>query len=99
VPACGHEMSRPRKPLQRLPQPNLGRGKLQVVIRRLFLLSDTISSADVARTRHCRRQRPLSVGNYAAVRRTLRQMGAVPIGRAGGQGRPLLWRKRNSDGE
>jgi len=88
-------MQRSRKPLQRPSQPCLGRGKLQVVIRRLFLLSDVISTADVSRTRHCRRRTPLNAGNYAAVRRTLRQV-ADPVGRGGGRGRPTLWRLRNT---
>ena len=32
-------MARPRKPLQRLPQPGLNRGKVQRAIRRAFLLT------------------------------------------------------------
>ena len=88
------EMHRPRKILQRLPQPGLNRGRVQRAARRLFLLSDTVSTGDLRRAAYPRRRR-VSSGNYASMHAVLAGM-AVRVCRGGGQGRPLLWRLRNS---
>jgi hypothetical protein len=80
------------------PPINLHRnGRVKVAARRLFLLSDTISTGDLRAFAYCRRPR-VGPGYYAWLRRVLRGI-AVPIGRGGGRGRPTLWRLRNGGAE
>ena len=87
-------MARLRKPLQRLPQPGLNRGKVQRAIRRAFLLPNEISTGDATRMAYPR-YKWLSPSCYAVARRALARV-AVPVGRAPGHGRPLLWRMRDT---
>jgi hypothetical protein len=53
----------------------------------------TVSTADVARAGYCRKARPTPF-DYYMTRLALARI-AVPVGRGGGRGRPILWRKRN----
>jgi hypothetical protein len=88
------KMEHSRKIPQRLPQPGLNRGRLQVAARRLFLLSDVIATSDVTAAGYARKRRP-TPRDYEAARRALARY-AVPIGRGGGMGRPILWRVKSS---
>jgi hypothetical protein len=92
-----YEMLHPRKMPQRLPQPGLNHGRLQTVTRRLFLLSDVVTTAMVVAAGYARKRRP-TPRDYEAARRALARY-ADPIGRGGGRGRPILWRLRNSSAE
>jgi len=67
---------------------------VKVAATRLFLLSDVISTGALADAAYCRKLRPAKA-DYGWMRRVLRSM-AVPIGRGGGRGRPLLWRIRDT---
>jgi hypothetical protein len=79
---------------KRLPKPALGRGRLQRMARRAFLAEGpeltTTAILDWAYVR--RRGSPLPLGLYWSLHRALRQIGAVPVERSGGMGRPLIWR-------
>jgi hypothetical protein len=89
---------------QRLPQPGLNRGRVQRAARRAaavsgFSKNPLLSTADVAALAFARKRllhgRRLEPHDYRLARRAL-ELIADPIGRGGGQGRPLLWRLRNS---
>ena len=82
-----------RKLPQRLPQPALGRGRLQIAAERVLSYGTTTTAiaASYGYALKLHQRRALTPRDYEAVRRALRQAGAVPIGRAGGQGRPTIW--------
>ena len=77
---------------RRLPAPAKGNGRLQVQVRRAFLIHGPVVSAttiyDLAYPRRPRR--------YYPVYRVLREI-AVQVGRAPRIGRPRLWRLRIGD--
>jgi hypothetical protein len=85
-----------RKLPQRLPKPALNRGRLQRAARRLQWIGDGTTTTAIAASYgyalKLHQGRGLTPRDYEAVRRALRQAGAVPIGRAGGRGRPTIWR-------
>ena len=97
--------ARPRTPLtKRANYPNLqlvphapakGRGRLQIAIRRAFMVGgDELTSSqvyDCAYSRRRSQRRPLSEAVRWSVHRILREI-AEPIGRAPTIGRPWLWR-------
>ena len=72
-------------------------GRLKRAARRLFWLRDVISTGELAAVAYPRKGRCTS-RDYERMRGALAAI-AVAIGRGGGQGRPTLWRKRNSEGE
>ena len=78
-------------------KPALGRGRLQVAARRALILGDgmatTAQIAEWAYVRKVVRGESLDSYNYQRVRRVLAEI-AEPVGRAGGRGRPLVWRLR-----
>ena len=82
----------------RLPAPAKGNGRVQVAAKRVLSLAEEVSTADAIQFSHVRRillaGLPLKPQHYRAVRRALRQIGAIPVGRGGGMGRPTLWRLR-----
>jgi hypothetical protein len=79
--------------------PHRGRGRVQKAARREFYLTDVVDTAAVVRRAYCRKylidgRRP-DPQDYRIARKAL-ELIADPIGRAGGRGRPLLWRLRAS---
>jgi hypothetical protein len=83
-----------RKFPQRPPKPALGRGRLQIAARRGFYSNDVVTTGEIAQAAFVRRlllhgQR-LRPDHYRQVRRVLAAI-AIPIGRGGGRGRPMLW--------
>jgi hypothetical protein len=85
---------------QRLPQPGLGRGRVQRAARRAAIGRQLLSTADVAELAFVRKRllhgRRLEPHDYRLARRAL-ELIAEPIGRNGGMGRPLLWRLKSGD--
>ena len=85
---------------QRPVRPAAGNGRLQRAVRRALLVGDgEVTTAQVADWGYVRRllvQSALEPQHYRHLRRALRQIGAVPIGRAGGRGRPTIWRFKDS---
>jgi len=65
-------MTRSRKMPQKLPKPALGRGRIQRAIRRAFLLSDVVSTSEIADAAYARR--PDRRRGCDRVRRRLRDM-------------------------
>jgi hypothetical protein len=91
-------MSPTRKMPQRLPQPGLGRGRVQLAARRAFISCPIVTMADVVELAFARKRllygRRLEPHDYRLARRAL-DLIADPIGRSsGGMGRPMLWRLR-----
>src|SRR4029077_16783469 len=94
--------TRPRNPasLQNLAQrparPAQGNGRVQVAAKRVLDLFPEVSTAQAIEFSHAARillhGLPLKPQHYRAVRRALRQVGAIPVGRGGGMGRPIVWR-------
>jgi hypothetical protein len=86
--------------LERRPAaPARGRGRLQIQVRRAFLVSPTatVSASEIytwayPRRRLLERHKPLSQRLRWSVRRVLLQMGAVPVARSPKRGRPIIWR-------
>ena len=80
-------------------KPALGRGRLQRLARRAFLAEgEELSTTAVLNWAYARRRgSPLPLGLYWALHRALRQIGAMPIGRAATIGRPLIWRLPGRD--
>jgi len=79
--------------------PGRGRGRLQLAAQRQFYGREVISTAEVAQAAfvrwlllHGRRLRP---DHYRQIRRVLAAI-ADPVGRAGGRGRPTIWRFKDS---
>jgi len=85
---------------QRLPKPALGRGRLQVAARRVLMLGGgTATTAEVAQRGDVRRLMGggrIGPHQYRKIRRALAEI-ADPIGRAGGMGRPLIWRLKDGN--
>jgi hypothetical protein len=83
--------------LQRRPHaPNAGRGRLQVQIRRAFMVGgNELTSSEVYDWAYSRRRSHLSEAARWSVHRILHQL-ADPVGRASTIGRPWIWRLRNS---
>jgi len=81
---------------QRPEKPALGNGRVQIAAKRLLGLMEEVSTAEVAQWSHARRLLlnglALEPQHYRAVRRALRQVGAIPCGRGRGMGRPTVWR-------
>ena len=73
------------------------RGRVRRAAERALMVAEIASTADVAVAAYCRKSRP-SPFDYRMARAALARI-ADPIGRGGGRGRPLMWRKRNSQGE
>jgi hypothetical protein len=95
------KMPRSRKMPQRLPQPGLGRGRVQRAARRAAVVKPTLSTADVAEMAFVRKRllhgRRLEPQDYRLVRRALALI-AEPIGRAStGMGRPMIWRLKTEE--
>jgi hypothetical protein len=84
-------------------RPALGRGKLQIRVRRAFLTADApaISASKIYDWCYARRRlmlgKPLTTRHRYSVWRILVTI-ADPIGRGASIGRPILWRLRNSAG-
>jgi hypothetical protein len=88
------KMKRPRKMPHRLPQPGLGRGRVQRAARRASLLADVVSTADVAELAFARKRllhgRRLEPHDYRLARRAL-ELIADSVGRSpSGMGRPCF---------
>jgi hypothetical protein len=83
---------------QRPPKPALGRGRLEVAARRVPWIGDGTTTTAIAASygyaRKLHQGRGLTPRDYEAVRRALRSLGAVPVGRGGGRGRGLIWKLR-----
>jgi len=88
------KMQRLRKIPQRLPQPGLSRGRVQLAVRRLFRLAAEITTADLRQVAYVRKRKCTS-RDYKHMRRVLRAV-ADPIRRVPPSG-AWLWRLRNSD--
>jgi hypothetical protein len=76
---------------------------VQVAAQRAFIgRKAPVSTADVVRFAYCRkyllRGRRPDPQDYRIARKAL-ELIADAVGRGGGQGRPWLWRLRNSDGK
>ena len=80
---------------QRLPKPALGNGRVQKLARRALTVLETATTSEVMRWTRCRG--PVRHHDYPAARRALRQVGAERVGRSKAQGRPSLWRLRNTN--
>jgi hypothetical protein len=82
---------------KRSAKPALGRGRLQRMARRAFIAEgEELTTTQIADWAYCRRRgSPLPLGLYWSLHRALRQIGAVPIGRAGSAGKPTIWRWEN----
>jgi hypothetical protein len=78
-------------------KPALGRGRLQRMARRAFhAAGEELSTTQIADWAYVRRRgSPLPLGLYWSLHRALRQIGAVPIGRARTRGRPTVWRLKS----
>src|SRR5215469_9507746 len=80
---------------RRPPKPSQGRGRIQRMAQRLFILGATITTRQVAEWAYveplllCGKR--LQPHDYRHCRRALRQLGATPIGRGGGRGRAMRW--------
>jgi hypothetical protein len=75
--------------------PNAGRGRIQVIVRRAFLVGGPVlSSSQIYDWCFTKRRKLTTLKGYMAWR-VLRQI-ADPVGRATTIGRPTLWRLRNS---
>jgi hypothetical protein len=77
--------------------PALGRGRLQVQVRRAFMGRDVLSSSEVYDSSYARKRllgERISQRHRHSVWRILRTI-ADPIGRAETIGRPVLWRLEN----
>jgi hypothetical protein len=77
--------------------PAAGNGRLQRAVMRALIVGNgqttTASAATWAYVRRMLTRPRLQPQHYRHIRRALRQMGAVPIGRStGGRGRSLIWR-------
>jgi hypothetical protein len=63
---------------------------------RLFDIARTVTTAEAAEWSYARQillqGKRLRAADYEACRRALQQIGAQPIGRNGGRGRPMVWR-------
>ena len=63
---------------------------------RLFDTASTVTTAEAAEWGYARQilllGRRLRPADYEACRRALMQIGAIPVGRNGGRGRPTVWR-------
>ena len=83
-----------RKLPQRPPKPAWNRGRLQMAARRVLGdgTTTTAIAASYGYALKLHQRRGLTPRDYEAMRRALRQVGGVPIGRAGGRGRPTIWR-------
>jgi hypothetical protein len=83
--------------LHRLPKPALNRGRVQKAARRVLLVQGgEATTRDVVEWAYCRkiqRGRQIWKCDYEYARRALERI-AVRVGRAGGIGRPTLWRLR-----
>jgi hypothetical protein len=81
-------------------KPAKNRGRIQKAARRVLLLLDgEASTRDVVSWGYCRkvqRGQRIEKVDYRYVRRALERV-AVRIGRAGGIGRPILWRLKGED--
>jgi hypothetical protein len=86
--------------LQRPAAPAKNRGRLQRRAKvALWWRDGTITTAQAAQWTHALRLhqgKRMRSGDYANVRRVLAAI-ADPVSRAGGRGRPILWRARNMD--
>jgi hypothetical protein len=86
--------------LHRLPKPALNRGRIQQAARRVLLaLGGEATTRDVVEWGYCRklmRGRRLWKADYQIARRALARI-AFPVGRAGGMGRPILWKLKEKD--
>jgi len=82
---------------RRLPKPAMGRGRLQRAARRALLAhggtATTVEVAQWAYVRKVVRGERLDDDDRRHVRRALDQI-AERVGRAGGMGRPIIWRLR-----
>jgi hypothetical protein len=81
---------RPAKPAQ-------NRGRIQREIRVAFVMlgKSTLTTAELAEFTHGHLMlfgEKLSPDHYRHIHRACLQIGAVPVGRAGGRGRPKIWR-------
>src|SRR5262249_50083507 len=95
------QLTRPtRKMSQRPPKPALGRGRLEVAARRVPWIGDGTTTTAIAASygyaRKLHQGRGLTPRDYEAVRRALRSLGAVPVGRVEAPGRRIAvhWVRR-----
>ena len=81
---------RPAKPAQ-----NRGRIQRQIRVAFVTLGKSTLTTAELAELTHGHLAplgKKLSPDHYRHIHRACLQIGAMPAGRAGGRGRPTLWR-------
>jgi hypothetical protein len=80
---------------RRLARPAFRNGKIQKMCKRAMdglIEADTRAIMSWTHVEMHHRGDRFRDHHYRDVRRALRSMGYVPIGRAGGRGRPLIWR-------
>ena len=81
---------RPAKPAQ-----NRGRIQRQIRLAFVMLAKSTLTTAELAEFTHGHLTlsgEKLSADHYRHIHRACWQIGVVPVGRAGGRGRPTIWR-------
>ena len=85
---------RPAKPAQ-----NRGRIQRQIRVAFVMLGKSTLTTAELAEFTHGHLTllgKKLSPDHYRHIHRACWQIGAVPVGRTGGRGRPMIWRWKDS---
>ena len=85
---------RPGKPAQ-----NRGRIQRQIRVAFVMLGKSTLTTAELAEFTHSHLAllgEKLSPDHYRHIHRACWQIGAVPVGRACGRGRPMIWRWKDS---
>jgi hypothetical protein len=78
-------------------RPALGRGRVQVLVRRALRALGEANTSEIMRWAYCRKHlRGVRLANHdnRSTRRALDRI-ANRVGRAGGRGRPVLWRLRD----
>ena len=78
-------------------KPALGRGRIQMAVRRAFIMlgASELTTSEILSFSHALRLhqgRKIDTNTYRQVHRRLSEMGAVRIGRAATIGRPWRWR-------
>src|SRR5262249_4424662 len=80
---------------QRPPKPAQGRGRIQRMAQRLFILGATVTTRQVCEWAYCEglllNGKRLKPHDYRHCRRALRSIGAKPVARGGGRGRAWTW--------
>jgi hypothetical protein len=87
-------MSNPNISAHRPVKSALNRGRIQKAARRVLMLNGEVTTRDALAWAYSRKLawgERIWKSDYRQVREALRLV-AVPIGRAGGRGRPIIWR-------